>query len=479
MSQLIKTNWFDSVDRECPFKNDYPRPQLRRESWQCLNGQYDYAFTCENSDVPEKWEGKILVPFAPECQLSGVEKHLEADRRMWYRRFFTLGDEFKGKRTLLNFGAVDWQCEVFVNSVPVGNHTGGYVPFSLDITDALKDGENELVVRVYDPTDSGWQQRGKQTHESHGFWYTPTSGIWQTVWLEPVNNCYIKNIRLVPDIDKGVVKLDVACAPCECNGKLYAKVLDGEKTVFDGEISAKCEIPVPDAKLWSPENPFLYDLKVTLDCGCCKDEVTSYFGMRKFGIAEDEKGLLRLTLNNKPYFQRGLLDQGYWPDGGMTAPCDEALIFDIQKMKDLGFNMLRKHIKVEPLRWYYHCDKIGMIVWQDMVAAASISAISLPVFFRFSVSTHATICIRLSAVKRLNGVKISNANFLRLSTTSITAFQSAAGCRSMKAGVSLMPRKSAKRSRLMTRPELLTTQAVGTIRKAPSSRAFTDTLFLS
>ena len=356
MSQLIKTHWFDDIDRECPFKNDYPRPQLRRENWQCLNGQYDYAFTCENSAVPEKWEGKILVPFAPECQLSGVERHLEADKRMWYRRFFTLGDEFKGKRTLLNFGAVDWQCEVFVNSVCVGKHTGGYVPFSLDITDALKDGENELVVR------------GKQTHSSHGFWYTPTSGIWQTVWLEPVSECYIKSLRLVPDIDKGVVKLEVVRASCECDGKLYAKVLDGDKTVFDGEISANCEIPVPDAKLWSPENPFLYDLTVTLDCGCCKDEVSSYFGMRKFGIAEDEKGLLRLTLNNKPYFQRGLLDQGYWPDGGMSAPCDEALVFDIQKMKDLGFNMLRKHIKVEPLRWYYHCDRIGMIVWQDMVS---------------------------------------------------------------------------------------------------------------
>ncbi len=362
----IKTRWFKEIDKSCPLP-EYPRPQLERKSWLCLNGEYDYAVTDKNSDVPEKFDGKILVPFSIESEASGVNKPLSPEQRLWYRRSFTLTDEFNDKRTLLHFGAVDWQCSVWVNSVLVGEHTGGYNPFSFDITDVLKNGENELVVKVYDPTDSGHQQRGKQVNKTHGFWYTATSGIWQTVWLEPVNHCRIEKIKLLPDIDKSTINIDVTTT-CECGGKLYAKVLDGENVVYDGEISSKDAIYISEAKLWSPESPFLYDLHLTLDCGGEKDEVKSYFGMRKFSMVKDSKGILRLALNNEPYFQKGLLDQGYWPESQLTPPTDEAMIFDIQKMKDLGYNMLRKHIKVEPLRWYYHCDKIGMLVWQDMVS---------------------------------------------------------------------------------------------------------------
>ncbi|MBQ2847369.1 MAG: hypothetical protein IJE74_03845 [Clostridia bacterium] len=362
----IKTRWFKEIDKSCPL-SEYPRPQLERESWMCLNGEYDYAVTDSGSDKPENYDGKILVPFSIESEASGVQKSLSPDERLWYRRYFTLGEEFKNKRTILHFGAVDWQCTVWVNSVLVGEHTGGYNPFSFDITDALIDGENELVVKVYDPTDAGHQQRGKQVIKTHGFWYTATSGIWQTVWLEPVNHCRIEKIKLLPDIDKSVINVEVI-TNCSCGSKLYAKILDGENVVFDGEITAKAEISVPDAKLWSPENPFLYDLILILDCNGEKDEVKSYFGMRKYSIVKDSKGILRLALNNKPYFQKGLLDQGYWPESQLTAPTDEAMIFDIEKMKELGYNMLRKHIKTEPLRWYFHCDRLGMLVWQDMIS---------------------------------------------------------------------------------------------------------------
>ncbi|MBQ2694609.1 MAG: glycoside hydrolase family 2 [Clostridia bacterium] len=362
----IKTIWFDGIDKSCPLP-EYPRPQLQREKWLCLNGEYDYAITAENASCPESFDGKIIVPFSVESAASGVQRKLLPSQRLWYRRKFSLTEDFSGKRTLLHFGAVDWQCTVWVNGKLMGEHTGGYNPFYFDITDALTDGENELVVKVYDPTDAGHQQRGKQVLETQGFWYTATSGIWQTVWLEPVNYCRIESIKLVPDIDKGVINIKTKHT-CECGGKLFAKVLDGEKAVFDGEITADAAIPVPDAKLWSPESPFLYDLKLTLDCDGEKDEVSSYFGMRKFSVVKDSDGCPRLALNNKPYFQRGLLDQGYWPESQLTPPCDEAMIFDIEKMKELGFNMLRKHIKTEPLRWYYHCDRLGMLVWQDMIS---------------------------------------------------------------------------------------------------------------
>ncbi len=363
---MIKTKWFDEVSRECPL-SEYPRPQLVRNDWMCLNGSYDYAVTPADAPAPEKYDGKILVPFSIESELSGVNKALKSDERLWYRRYFTLGNEFKGKRTLLHFMAVDWRCTVWINGIEIGGHTGGYNPFSFDITDALKDGENELVVKVYDPTDDGHQQRGKQKLETVGFWYTATSGIWQTVWLEPVSENRIESVRLLPDIDKGVIGFDIAHT-CRENCKFLVKISDGEKVVFEGEASEKGEAAIPGAKLWSPESPFLYDIEFTLECGEEKDVVSSYFGMRKFSVMKDGKGIPRLALNNKPYFQKGLLDQGYWPESQLTAPTDEAMIFDISEMTRLGFNMLRKHIKEEPLRWYYHCDRLGMLVWQDMMS---------------------------------------------------------------------------------------------------------------
>ncbi len=362
----LKTPWFDSIDKSCPLP-EYPRPQLVREKWLCLNGEFDYAVTDDTAECPESFDGKIIVPFSIESEASGVNKPLLPEQRLWYRKKFTLTDDFKDKRAILHFEAVDWQCSVWVNSVLMGEHTGGYNPFSFDITDALVDGENELIVKVYDPTDAGHQQRGKQILVTKGFWYTATSGIWQTVWLEPVNYCRIESIKLVPDIDKSVIGIKVNHT-CKCGGKLFAKVKELDKVVFDGEISADAKIPVPDAKLWSPETPFLYDLELTLDCEGEKDTVSSYFGMRKYSIVKDSAGIPRLGLNNKPYFQRGLLDQGYWPESQLTPPCDEAMIFDIEKMKELGYNMLRKHIKTEPKRWYYHCDRLGMLVWQDMIS---------------------------------------------------------------------------------------------------------------
>ena len=363
----IKTIFFDKVDRNCPLA-EYPRPQFERDFWVNLNGEFDYAITDANTAFPEKFDGKIIVPFAIECALSGVEKHVTKDDRLWYRKNFTLSDEFKDKRVIINFDAVDWECRVYINKNLVGSHQGGYNAFSFDITDFVTDGENELVVYVYDPTDEGWQQRGKQATESHGFWYTATSGIWQTVWLEAVSAAHIKGVKLLPDIDKGVINVKSTVA-ADGDYTLKATIYDGEKVVAEAEIAKDSDIAVPDFKLWSPEKPNLYDmvLELTVD-GKVTDTVKTYFGMRKFSMGKDSKGFMRLCLNNKPYFHNGLLDQGYWCDGGMTPPSDEAMIYDIQKMKDLGFNMLRKHIKTEPARWYYHCDRLGMLVWQDMIS---------------------------------------------------------------------------------------------------------------
>ncbi len=363
----IKTIFYDKVDRNCPL-NEYPRPQFQRDFWVNLNGEFDYAITAANTAFPTDYDGKIIVPFAIECALSGVEKHITKDDRLWYKKNFTLSDEFKDKRVILNFDAVDWECKVYVNKKIVGSHQGGYNAFSFDITDFVTDGENELVVYVYDPTDEGWQQRGKQATSSHGFWYTATSGIWQTVWLEAVSASHIESVRLLPDIDRGVINVKSAIT-ADGEFTLKATVYDGETVVSSAEIGKDSDIAVPDFKFWSPEEPNLYDMVLELSVGGnVVDTVKTYFGMRKFSMGMDDKGYLRLCLNNKPYFHNGLLDQGYWCDGGMTPPTDEAMIYDIQKMKDLGFNMLRKHIKTEPARWYYHCDRLGMLVWQDMIS---------------------------------------------------------------------------------------------------------------
>lgn len=361
----LKTRWADEAMCDLPLK-EYPRPQMVRDCWMNLNGMFDFAITdYDENEWCDDYKYQIRVPFAVESCLSGVCKRVDADDMLWYSKKFTLTDDFKGKRVLLHFEAVDWKCKVFVNKQEVGEHIGGYNPFCFDITDKLTDGENTLTVRVWDPTDASWQNRGKQASESHGFWYTSTSGIWQTVWLEGVNEDYISSYRLTPDIDEGVLKI---ATDVKGEGTLRIKVFDGDKLVNEAEITADDKVAVPDAKLWSPEDPFLYDFVLELvKDGKAVDSVKGYFGMRKFSIGEHE-GYARLFLNNKPYFQKGLLDQGYWSDGGMTPPTEEAMIYDIQKMKDLGFNMLRKHIKVESHRWYYLCDKIGMLVWQDMVS---------------------------------------------------------------------------------------------------------------
>ena len=366
----LKTRWTDSVDLECPL-SEYPRPQLVRNDWQCLNGKYDFTITGKTDDIPENFDSEIIVPFAPEALLSGVEKTIEPDNYIWYRKKFTLNECFKGKRTILHFEAVDWRCTVFVNRKAVGGHQGGYIPFCFDITEHLAEGENELIVCAFDPTEAGWQDRGKQVRKSTGFWYTATSGIWQTVWLEPVGEVYVKNVKITPNIDSSCVRVQTEL-DSESDAQIRAIVKKGDEIVFAGRIERDEEIKLRNVELWSPESPFLYDIIIAL---CDSEEniidaVSSYFGMRKFSIGYDDKAIPRLFLNNRPYFQTGLLDQGYWPDGGMTPPCDEAMIFDIKAMKELGFNMLRKHIKIEPRRWYYHCDRVGMIVLQDMVCGA-------------------------------------------------------------------------------------------------------------
>ncbi len=368
MTKML-TQWTDNVDIECPL-NEYPRPQLERKSWQNLNGKFEYTITDLTEVIPDEFDGEIIVPFAIESYLSGVGRHLTEKEHLWYRKKFTLNKCFEGKRTILHFSAVDYKSKIFINGNKVGSHIGGYNPFSFDITDYLVEGENVLIVQVADPTDSGWQDRGKQVHESTGFWYTATSGIWQTVWLEPVNEVHAEKIKITPDIDNSSINIKTICT--DENVTLKAIIKDDDTIIFAGNIDTDADIQIKNVKLWSPENPFLYDVAIAVfdKDGVVVDAFSSYFGMRKYSIGLDANGIPRLYLNNKPYFHNGLLDQGYWPDGGLTAPCDEAMIFDIQKMKDLGFNMLRKHIKVEPHRWYYHCDKIGMIVWQDMVCGA-------------------------------------------------------------------------------------------------------------
>ena len=361
----LKTRWSEEAMCDLPLP-EYPRPQMVREdNWVNLNGMYDFAVTDAKAEWCDKYEEQIRVPFAVESCLSGICRRISAKDRLWYRRKFTLPESFMDKRTLLHFGAVDWECKVYLNKKQVGAHIGGYCPFTIDITDALAEGENELVVWVYDPTDEAWQNRGKQASYSHGFWYTSTSGIWQTVWLEAVSENYIKSYKLTPDIDNAVLDFETTVIG---EGTLKIKVFDGEKLVTEKEIGAKDKIEIPEMKLWSPEDPFLYDfvLELSKDGAVC-DSVKGYFGMRKYSIGE-YGGYKRLFLNNEPYFQRGLLDQGYWSDGQLTPPTDEAMVYDIVKMKELGFNMLRKHIKVEPARWYYYCDKYGMLVWQDMIS---------------------------------------------------------------------------------------------------------------
>jgi len=364
---------------------EYPRPQMVRKEWRNLNGLWDYAITDKDAPAPNQWRGKILVPFPIQSALSGVMTNVTENQRLWYMRRFDIPRGWKEKRVLLHFGAVDWETTVSVNGKEVGKHSGGYDGFSCDITEAMHaKGENEIVVSVWDPTDAGPQPRGKQVRKPGGIWYTPTSGIWQTVWLEPLSSTAIDALKIIPDVDQRRVKIEasVFAAPFsrtpEGTVRLQVEVLDGDKRVGALEEPAslvgkqqsarvRVQVPLPNIKLWSPNSPFLYGLRLTLLDGRKRvDEVESYFGMRKITMARDDKGRFRIQLNNKPGFMLGPLDQGFWPDGLYTAPTDEALRSDIEVLKKLGFNMARKHVKVEPDRWYYWCDKLGLLVWQDM-----------------------------------------------------------------------------------------------------------------
>ncbi|WP_347246561.1 sugar-binding domain-containing protein [Thermogutta sp.] len=361
----LMTRWAKDVspDRVWP---EYPRPQMVREKWVNLNGLWDYAVTPKDASQPEKWEGQILVPFCIESALSGVGRKVLPTERLWYHRKFTPPELPDGGRLLLHFGAVDWQTTVWVNGKQVGEHTGGYDPFTFDITEFLKPGENELVVAVWDPTDTGWQPRGKQVLDPKGIWYTAVTGIWQTVWLEPVPAQHIEKLKLVPDVDRECV-IVTAYAPTGLTVRLKARFAGQDIAETRGAAGQPIELRIPQPKLWWPEEPNLYDLEVSLlSEGRVVDRVESYFGMRKVSVEKDEKGINRLMLNGRFVFQYGPLDQGWWPDGLYTPASDEALKFDIEMTKKFGMNMARKHVKYEPERWYYWCDKLGLLVWQDM-----------------------------------------------------------------------------------------------------------------
>lgn len=367
---MLMTLWGEHLDENC-ILTEYPRPQMRRDSYLNLNGRWEYAIT-DSDELPRHWDGTILVPFSPESALSGVGRSLQPGQTLWYRREVIVPQGFipADGRLLLHFGAVDQEAAVYWNGRLLGRHMGGYNAFTLDATDALGP-RNSLVVRVHDDTDAGFHSRGKQKTRRGGIWYTPQSGIWQTVWMEAVPRHYIESLRIVPLFDQSAVEVMVRCSqPLQCEA-----TVDGRTVPFTSGEPAR--IPMPDFRAWSPEDPYLYDLSVTLG----EDRVESYFGMRKMEVRADRGGVKRLFLNGEPYFQSGLLDQGYWPDGLYTAPSDEALIYDIQTAKAMGFNLLRKHIKVEPMRWYYHCDRLGMMVWQDMPSGGGkyrFSTITLP-----------------------------------------------------------------------------------------------------
>ena len=369
VGERIKTDWANKINVENVLP-EYPRPIMERTDWMNLNGLWNYVISPLGQAVPQKYDGQILVPFAVESSLSGVGKMLGEKNELWYQRKFTVPSKWKGKRVLLHFGAVDWKTDIWVNQVKVGQHTGGFTPFSFDITPALLNGENELVVKVWDPTDKGFQPRGKQVSKPGGIWYTPVSGIWQTVWLEPVPMQSIVNLKTTPNIDVNKLTVEIVTNEKNTSNKVEVKVFEGKQLVAKGSSinGMPVEIMMPArVRLWSPDSPFLYDMEISLfAANKLVDKVKSYAAMRKYSTKRDRNGIVRLQLNNKDLFQFGPLDQGWWPDGLYTALSDEALIYDIQKTKDFGYNMIRKHIKVEPARWYTHCDRLGIIVWQDM-----------------------------------------------------------------------------------------------------------------
>lgn len=368
VGERIKTRWAEQVSPENTLP-EYPRPTMQRAQWMNLNGLWSYAITTKKQSY-DRADGQILVPFAVESSLSGVGKTLGKDKCLWYEREFLTPASWQKQRVLLHFGAVDWLCDVWVNDIKVGRHQGGYTPFTFDITAALHKGVNTLKVRVWDPTDDADQPRGKQVNSPRGIWYSAVSGIWQTVWLEPVPKTYISHLRIIPDFDQRTFNVDIdASAPLSSDAMLEVEVFDEGKSL--GKVaslaSAVAEFTVAEPKAWTPDTPFLYTMSVRLvENGKELDRVESYSAMRKISVGVDSDGVRRMRLNNCDQFQFGPLDQGWWPDGLYTAPTDEALASDIIKTKEWGFNMIRKHVKVEPERWYYHCDRLGILVWQDM-----------------------------------------------------------------------------------------------------------------
>ncbi|KLU01889.1 Beta-galactosidase [Rhodopirellula islandica] len=363
-SELI-TKWGAALTADNAW-TEYPRPQLQRSNWTNLNGNWDYAITPKQSQTPTQWAGEILVPFPLESKLSGVQRLLDSEEALWYRRDFEC-NQAAGKRTLLNFEAVDYRCEAFVNGQPVGAHTGGNTPFAFDITDAVQAGPNELIVRVEDATEE-WQLRGKQTLNAHGIWYTQVSGIWQTVWLEEVASEHIQDLKIQTDAQTGSISIAVERTG---SGPVEIQIQDGDQVVASGTAQSEpLTLTIPSAKLWSPNSPHLYTIHANLldSSGNGQDQIQSYAGIRDVGKVQDADGNWRFTLNGETIFHWGPLDQGWWPDGLLTPPSDEAMLFDIEWLKSAGFNMIRKHIKVEPRRYYYHCDRLGMMVWQDQVS---------------------------------------------------------------------------------------------------------------
>lgn len=359
---------------------EYPRPQLVRPDWANLNGLWDYAISPDSADQPPSFDGKILVPFPVESALSGVMTHFDENSKLWYHRAFSVPASWRGRRVRLHFGSVDWRCRVWVNGHEIGEHQGGYDAFTFDITDALRwNGGEDLVVCASDPTDDGDQPRGKQSLKPEGIFYTATSGIWQTVWLEPVPETCIERLRLTPDIDAQALRLRVAVNSDSENLQVEAVAFAGAREVarIMGPANTELILNLPNPHVWSPDDPFLYDLKVTLkDGNKILDSASSYFGMRKISLLADDHGVTRIALNNQFIFELGVLDQGFWPDGIYTAPTDAALRHDLEFLKLAGFNLVRMHVKVEQERWYYWCDKLGLLVWQDMPSGDNSTAAS-------------------------------------------------------------------------------------------------------
>lgn len=365
----IKTKWAEQINPKNVLP-EYPRPQLERTDWVNLNGEWEYAIKPKGEVEPQAFDGNILVPFAVESSLSGVQKEVGDANELWYKRTFSVPANWKNKDIVLNFGAVDWKADVFINDVLIGSHQGGFTPFSFNITPYLNGKSNQkLVVRVWDPSDKGYQPRGKQTSNPEGIWYTPVTGIWQTVWIEPVATNHITSVKSIPNIDNGTMNVTVGTS-MPCNTSIVeVKLMDKGQVVASakGIQGKELRLAVQNPTLWDTTNPYLYDMKVSLvKDGKVLDDVKSYTAFRKISAKRDANGVMRMQLNNKNLFHYGPLDQGWWPDGLYTAPTDEALLYDIVKTKEWGFNMIRKHVKVEPSRWYYHCDKEGILVWQDM-----------------------------------------------------------------------------------------------------------------